>query len=450
MPYPVIHFLNNDILLSVFNCYRLDNYDWNYQLLWCKLSHVCQRWRHLIYECASHLGIHIIYTRGTAKAEVLDHLPTVPLLLQHSSGDILPEQDMIWIYHVLRSHHDCVRSIDLDLLPSILDKVVVFMGEHFPILNDLSLSFVATAKHRYPLTLPKTFLAPNLRYLALPDITPPRRLRLLTSTVSLVTLKLENIQLSSYFRPRLLAARLRSLPQLDNLSIAFSTPILRPSTERELLGEQGSPVTLPSLKFLQFEGVGAYLDSLVAQIKAPLLNSLTVYLFNQIAFALPHLFYMINVTEAFKPLEARVGFRREKAYISTEGGGYFFLNVICKPFDWQINCIAQICQPLIPALSGVRKLKLGCFRAKSFDGGIDNATWYDLLRSFIGVMELHIDLEILNELSDALQVDEVGLDPEFLPNLRTIHAERNLFNSFIHTRQIVGRPVRFQRESSDW
>ena len=95
-------------------------------------------------------------------------------------------------------------------------------------------------------------------------------------------------------------ARLRSLPQLEELYIGFSIPIPRPSTERELLGEQGTPVTLPSLKNLRFKGVSAYLESLVAQIRAPLLEQLDITLFNQIAFALPHLSHLINITEGFK------------------------------------------------------------------------------------------------------------------------------------------------------
>ncbi|KAI9432003.1 hypothetical protein H4582DRAFT_2132524, partial [Lactarius indigo] len=51
-----IQWLNNDILLSIFNSYRLDEDNaWNTRLGWRKLSHVCRRWRHLIYELASHL-----------------------------------------------------------------------------------------------------------------------------------------------------------------------------------------------------------------------------------------------------------------------------------------------------------------------------------------------------------------------------------------------------------
>ena len=132
-------------------------------------------------------------------------------------------------------------------------------------LEDLSLSF-ATDEIAI-LKLPKTFLPPIVRYLALAEIALPKRLRALT-TVSLVMLVLRHIQTSSYFLLKLLVARLSSPPQLEELSIGFSIPIPRPSAERELLGEQGTPVTLPNLKTLRFQGVSAYLESLVAQIRA--------------------------------------------------------------------------------------------------------------------------------------------------------------------------------------
>ena len=75
------------------------------------------------------------------------------------------------------------------------------------------------------------------------------------------------------------------------------------------------------------------------------------------------------------------------------------------------------------------------------NGAIDSATWHDLLRPFIGMKWIHIDEALLEELSRALEVGEVGSDPGFLPNLQSIHAEHNLFVSFIEARQVAGRPV---------
>jgi hypothetical protein len=351
--------------------------------------------------------------------------------------------------HTPVSHR--VRHIHLNIPPSILHKVLMLMDAHFPILEHLSLSFPVTIKNSLPLTLPKAFLAPNLRHLALPSTSPPRRLQVVTSTVFLVTLVLSNIQTSSYFRPRLLVARLCSLPHLEELSIGFSVPIPRPIAEGDLLGEQRAPVTLPSLKRLRFKGVSVYLESLVAQIRIPLLEQLDITLFNQLVFSLLHLAHLINITDGFKLPEAIVLFDSHETFVTTVHSsaylkrGPLFLRVMCKPLDWQIDCTAQICHALIPTLLGVERFTLCCFYreipTEFQNGAIDGTTWQDLLRPFIGMKEFHIPATLLEELSRALQVDEVGSDPGFLHNLRSIKAADNRFSSFIDARQVVGRPV---------
>ena len=401
--------------------------------------------------------MHIKCTNGTPTLDTLDHLPPLPLFIDYwytmRGVSILTEKDELGIYHALRLH-ERIYHIDLILPPSILHKIFLQLDGHFPILEHLSLTFSApTIDANLPPRLPKGFLAPNLHQLSLPGISPPRRLRVFTSTVSLVTLELRNIQTSSYFRPRLLVARLSFLPLLEALCIEFSAPIPRPSTERELLGEKGAPVKPPCLTKLEFRGVGAYLESLIAQIKVPLLERLWIALFNQITLALPHLSYLINITKVFKLRSAAVGFDFNDVFITTardhsSGGGALLLRVICKPLDWQIDSAAQICHGFIPTLSCVEHLRLNHFYreipTELRDGAIDTATWHELLRSFIGLKELYVDKRLLEELSRVLQADEVGLDQGFLPNLQSIVAEDNLFTSFIDARQLVARPVRFE------
>ena len=389
----------------------------------------------------------------------LDHLPLLPLFIcydySYRSASSVPKQAEFGIYHALRLHGR-IGHIQLDLPSSILHKALTPMNENFPILEYLSLSgpFSPDRAQRLPLTLPKAFLAPDLLHLILIGIGLPKRLRVLTSTVSLVTLTLRNIQTSSYFRPKLLVARLRSLPLLEELTITFSNPIPRPSTERELLVEKRDPITLPSLKSLRFHGVGAYLESFVAQISVPFLEQLEIRLFNQVAFVLPHLSSLINITKALKPSSATVDFNLNEVCVSTVhdhgfGRPTLSLYVRCKPLDWQIDCTAQICHGLFPTLSNVRVLRLILgyqeIPTEMRNGAIDGASWHDLLRTFIGAKQLRIGRALSEELAHALQADEVGLDPEFLPNLRSIRARRNLFTSFIDTRQVVGRPVQFER-----
>lgn len=82
------------------------------------------------------------------------------------------------------------------------------------------------------------------------------------------------------------------------------------------------------------------------------------------------------------------------------------------------------------------------------NGGIDGTTWHRLLRSFIRVKELRVGISLSEELSRALQVGEIGSDPGFLPDLQELNfwnirnPPASLFDSFIHARRVVGRPVR--------
>jgi hypothetical protein len=305
--------------------------------------------------------MHIHCTNGTG-VDTLDHLPPLPLLLDYRST-LTGEVELLGIFLALQLH-DRVRHIYLQLWPSILHKCLMLMADHFPILEDLTLM---STDPLTPLTLPKAFLAPNLRHLTLSGIGLPKRLRLLTSTTSLVTLNLWDIQASSYFRPRLIVARIRSLPQLEELHISFSVPIPRPSTERELLGEQGTPVTLPNLNTLEFQGVSVYLESFIAQIRAPGLKRLGITLFNQITFTIQHLSHFINITEGLKIPVVKVVFQDGAICVTTSTSGVsdgpFFIEVKCKPLDWQIDCAAQICTALAPALlvSDVRQFVLNVF-----------------------------------------------------------------------------------------
>ena len=468
--------LDDDILLEIFNFYRLaDIHGWNVRLGWCKLSHVCRRWRHLIHSSTFYLGMHILCTNSTPIVDTLDHLPPLPLFInyreRHFQMAFSSADDELGIYHALRLR-DRVRYIDLLVSPSTLDKSLRLMDKPFPILEHLSL--LHTGCKVISLTPLKTFLAPNLRHLDLLGIRLPKRLRLLSSTLSLVTLKLTNIQASGYIRPRLLAARLESLSQLEELSIGFSIPIPRPSTERLLLGKQGTPVMLSNLKSLTFRGVGIYLEHLISQTRAPVLEKLDITLFNQITFTLTHLSHFVNTTEQIKisrtatiefwpgagpsiTLSHRV-LIRPSAYYS---GQAFTLRVMCKPLDWQIDCAAQISNALMSALSGIESLTMNnqidvtptqSHWQRDVDevndtDEIEDTTWHELLRSFVRVKELHIDHHLSASLSRALEVDEVVLDPGLLPDLqvlasdyREIHAN-SLFGSFIHARQSAGRPV---------
>ena len=348
---------------------------------------------------------------------------------------------------------DRPRQLVLRIPPSVLDELLVLMDEHFPVLEHLSLS--SSTEERTILLLPKTFLTPNLRHLALVGIGLPKKLLLLSSTVSLVTLTLTNIRTFSYFLPHYLVARLRELPQLEELSIGFSIPLPRPSNERELLEEMEAVATLHLLKRLTFRGVSAYLESFVAQIRAPLLERLNITFFNQIHFALPHLSHFTSTTAGLILPIARIIFMHGAVSMIMDhpmqqqsGPSSFVICVTCKQFDRQVDSAAQICSALRTTLSGVQQLSLefeGQGLPAAWEDAVDSATWRELLRPFTGVKKLRICQTLAWELSCALQS---GFDPELLPSLDELDPELekedvrdNAFLSFIDARQAAGRTV---------
>jgi hypothetical protein len=398
--------------------------------------------------------MYIQCTNGTPIVGILNHLPPLPFFIdyQDTTAPITPQDELAIGQALLLCDH--VRHIDLRLLPLTLHTFLLLMNEPFSMLEYLSLSYQNMG---YPnFVLPKTFLAPNLHHLSLVVIDIPKRLQFLTSTVSLITLVLTDIQIPGSFLPRLLAARLQSLPQLEIFSIGFADPIPRPCAQRELLSKLGATVTLPNLKHLTYQGVSAYLECLVAQISTPLLQRLEITLFNQIAFELPHLSHFTNIIEGLKLPIAKVSFRHNTVSVITDHhklqqyDGGISLHVICRQMDWQIDCAVQICNGLMHMLNGVENLRLIFYEemmpTKWEDGKIDGTTWHDLLRVFVGVKELHICTALSQELSRALQAN-VGSNLGFLHSLQEIVSEfegsdaENLFSSFIRACQIVGNPV---------
>ncbi|KAH9008458.1 hypothetical protein EDB85DRAFT_2164366 [Lactarius pseudohatsudake] len=461
--YTSIESINDDILLSIFNCYRLiDEKSWNLRLGWCKLSRVCRKWRNLLYGSAFHLDMHILCTNGSPVVDTLAHLPSLPLVIDYQDETgTMGAKDELGMSQALQLR-DRIRHIVISVPPASLHKLPVLMDDSYPILEHLCLSSTAREEDA-GLILPMTFMAPNLRYLNLLGISLPTKLPLLSSTVALVTLTLTNIQSSGYFLPKHLVTRLRFLPQLEELTICFSVPVPRPSAESELWNAPETPVTFPVLKHLTFRGVSAYLESLIAQISAPLLDHLGITIFNQVAFTLPHLSHFTNTTEGLKLPIASVIFESGAVSVVTDQRNRqqwadgppnfsFSFRVMCREFDWQVDCAAQICNALIPMLSGVEGLTLNfdghCIPTEWQDGAVDGTTWRELLGPFVGARKLRICHALIWELSLVLQSEDAGLDPMLLPCLQELvpqldeeHAN-NAFSSFIDAREIAGRPVR--------
>lgn len=87
------------------------------------------------------------------------------------------------------------------------------------------------------------------------------------------------------------------------------------------------------------------MECLIAKIRVLLLNKLEIRLFNQVAFALPHLSLLQKVSRA--EVDSGVHFDRDDVVLIRSSHSpslshlIFFLHVECRQLDWQINSVTQ-------------------------------------------------------------------------------------------------------------
>ena len=393
--------------------------------------------------------MHIVLMNGTPLFDMLSHLLPFPFIINYQGEDV---DDDCTILHAIQHHRHRVLRIVLQAPSLTLERLLVLMDKSFPRLESLTLLLTTKSGEGRHLMLPRTFLAPNLHHLSLGGISLPKGLPVLASTFSLVTLKLIDIQSPGYFTPATLASQLQQIPQLEELSIRFSTPLPCPGAKGESFQPPIMPIVLPALRQLAFRGVSVYLEDLVSWISSPLLRRCNIMLFNQLNFTLPHLSHFTRTTETLRHPIANVIFNHEGItfLISSHeefNDGTFSLQVSCKLFDWQIDSATQLCSALLPVLSAVEGLMLDFDEEdlpSNWQDEVDAMMWHGLLWPFSGVKKLHIGYPLALELSNALESDNAGLVLGLLPELQELEAWVKLrhlnkaFETFIDARQLTG------------
>jgi len=294
---------------------------WTRERWWYSLVQVCRRWRYLILGSAHHLGLSLVCSHGTPVAEMLEHSPPLPLIIDHiDHSDSITTEDEEAIVLALK-HRDRVRRVRLDIFVSDMQKIVMALEDEFPILEFLYTG--PPTKKNISLILPKSFRAPHLRHLILTNFALPIGSPVLTPTVGLVTLSLDHISPSVYFHPNELFHRLSQMPQLETLGINFHSPVPNREVKRELLRRPlTTRVTLPNLRWFGFKGASAYLEALLPCMTAPLLAKLQVLFFTQVTFHLPRLLQFLNTAENLRFGSATLIFTEEwlsaRVYTNTE------------------------------------------------------------------------------------------------------------------------------------
>ena len=461
-----IHILDDYSLLNIFIFCRpllLDEDENDEHLLiqggaWCrehwwyKLARVCHRWRRVIFESSSYLGLHLLCTHGTPVAEMLAHSPPLPLIIDYLNGERkMTPDDEANILFALR-HRDRVLRIRLRMPVANLKNLIVAMDREFPILEFLYIG--SPNKHKTALILPKTLEAPHLLHVGLENFAVPIQSPLFLTAVGLKTLSLHNILPSAYFPPAVLLQRLSLIPQLETLEISFHSPIASRYVEQLSYAPMITNVILPNLRRFAFQGVSAYLEALLPGIAMPLLDTLQIVFFNQLSFNLPHLVQLLGRTENLRPKSTKFWFQRDAVIVATfphEGSKRynFCIQVICSHFDWQVAISAQIVHILDPVFVAVEHLTLdyhGHHSSLYWHNEADRTQWHELLRSFGNVKTLLVGDSLIGELSRSLRLDYGDRPLELLPTLKELvcYAKGNVahtFLPFIHERKAAGVSV---------
>jgi hypothetical protein len=395
---------------------------------------------------------------------MLNYSPLLPLIINYQNTcATMTTEDEEGILCALQ-HHDRVRRIVLHAPPQGLHIFLAAMNENFLTLERLSI--LSTSGDDPKLIMPSAFQADRLSHLTLLGVTLSAEPRSLASTVSLVSLTLTNLRASSYyFPPEDLAAQLQSVHSLEELSISFSDPIPRSRIQMRGIESPITRPTLPALKRFIFRGVSAYLEGLLARISAPCLRKFDVTLFNQLIFALPDLSRFIDATAELRFPVAKINFNQNSLSISisdsreeeAQADRSLYVQVSCKPFDWQVSSAAQIFLALWWMLPAVEELDIDFYEhgmPPEWRDEVDIRTWCDLLRPFKCVKKLRVGHALTLDLSRALQPAKEqlgtggGCVPLLLPVLQELVLEEGCddgaFTAFIEARQRVRRPIQLE------
>ncbi|KAH9171624.1 hypothetical protein EDB89DRAFT_2229829 [Lactarius sanguifluus] len=421
--------LSDDVLLNIFR-YYLDASP----RFWPTLTHVCQRWRQIVFTSPLGLDLRLYCTYGTPVLKTLDCWPALPTIVHYGGSPTLdpptPEDEGNIVAALKRS--DCVCSIGLTITTSLLAKLCV-IEKPFSTLEEL----VLLSMDNVQLTLPSTLTwGTRLRSLHSTRIAFPALPQLLSSSENLVNLQLHEIPSSGYMSPKALANALSGTTQLQSLSLHFLSPSSRPS-HVGISPLPGERIGLPALSRFKFQGTSEYLNDLVTRIDASRLGDIEVRFFNQLIFHISQLSCFINriemqkscrraeilssehsITITITQLEDHAPSHAHFTQLEVRPSARLTLQISCEQLDWQLSSMAQICDQLSSSgfLLGVGDLRINMTQSSSGQDDADSEHWPELIHTFSGVEELSLAGELTTKILRALGAADQGTS--LLPALK--------------------------------
>ena len=185
----------------------------------------------------------------------------------------------------------------------------------------------------------------------------------------------------------------------------------------------------------------------MSRIDAPLLDDLDISFFIQLVFDTPQLRHFISRTGIFKaPDCARIFFGN--GYVTVEPFPTLSLHISCKPSDWQLSSLVQLCNSALSPLPILEHLEFHNFQ-KYWEDDMENVQWMELLSLFPSLKDLVLSEKSFRLVAPALNELDGETIMEVLPALQNIviqspqpsEPDNKAIGKFITTRQLLGRPV---------
>ena len=314
-------------------------------------------------------------------------------------------------------HHD--RIIRIYFHHYLLEPFSAVTRKPFPVLTEIDL----TSSDKIVPVLHEEFLGgpvPHLREIILLNIAFPAFPKFALSCSSLSEVTLWFIPSAGYLSPEAMATCLATFPSLEYLDIQLQYSESRP--DRIGLPPPIRSV-LPALHRFNLQGVGEYLEDLVALIDTPELRWLRIGgdMFN---IDVPQLHKFIVRSQRFGSLNpAEIIFSPSATEIILGLPSCAVnLQIVCRETNWRTSSMVQVCSQLSPLLSHVEQLYIhgrapGRGQGRQLNG-TDPTEILELFVLFPSVRRLHIFGELRPFVARALQELKGESAAEVLPSLR--------------------------------
>ena len=429
---------------------------WECEYWWYKLAWVCRRWRRLILASPSYLGLSLVCRSGTPVADMLEHSPPFPLIIDHihAPHDITAE-DEEGILLALKNH-DRVRRIRLRMSVLSLDRLIAALDDVFPMLEYLDIGPQFAPNWNGSL-FPSTLRAPHLRHLVLFDISLPIGPPLLAG---LVTLSLQYTHPSANFGSGELLDQLKFMLQLETLRITIYSPLSDQDIEEQLLQiPLSTHVTLPNVRWFEFNGPLASMRSVLPRITMPSLKIAEIIptTFPDFAFSTYFVLQFVCKTENPRFGGVRVTFHDQCVVVTMYPHEWTDIPTLRMrdswggPVDGLVSTERRLCA-MGPVFSEVELLTLEDETSLEWHKGSSmRADWHDLLGLFNKVRILHVaGGDLIEGLSCSLLPEDHGSSIEGLPDLRVLSCPKGSrvgksCRSLIAVRRNAGHPVTLAR-----